>query len=129
MNLQLTRIYAVLVGALAVIGIFTGDRIFDLMNSDVAIDLIRVILAAYLIYAGFVSRTPSAINGVLLLTGLVYVGAGILGLLDSELWGLLPSGLTGFDIGFHLLTGIIALIAGARKSEEVKTSVQDTINV
>lgn len=116
MNLQLTRIYALLIAGLAVSGLFVNGHLFDLMNVDPALDAIRVVLAAYLLYIGFVSKTRDLVTGGLFATGMLYIGMGVAGLISPTLAGLLPSGLTGFDIAFHLAAGGLALFASMHKS-------------
>jgi uncharacterized membrane protein len=115
MNLQLTRIYAVLIGALAIIGLFVNGHLFGFMNSDIALDLLRVVLAAYLIYVGFVAKSETMATNALLGVGALYIVMGIAGLFSPTLGGILPSGLTGFDVAFHLITGAVAAVAGMRR--------------
>jgi hypothetical protein len=43
---------------------------------------------------------------------------GLMGLIDSELFGLLPTGLTGFDIVFHVASGFLALYAGMMSNSD-----------
>jgi hypothetical protein len=115
MQRQLAKVYGVLIATLAVAGLFASGHLFDLMNVDPALDILRFPLAALLLYAGFGAATHDFVRGSLLGVGLLYVGMALLGLLDAELWGLLPSGLTGFDVAFHLLTGVAALGAAVMK--------------
>jgi hypothetical protein len=119
MNLKLTQAYGILIGLLALLGLFTGGHLFGLMNTDAAIDGIRVVLAAVLLYIGFVSKNVRQASTALLVTGVLYLGMAVLGMVDSKLFGLLPSGLTSFDIIFHLVTGAVAAWAGLRKSHEL----------
>lgn len=119
MNLQLVRMYGVLIGALAVMGMFVSGHLLGLTNSDPAFDTLRAVLAAILLYVGFGSRDSRAVDTALLGVGLLYVGMGIVGLFAPTLGGLLPAGLTGFDVAFHLLTGIVAIAAGARRHEHL----------
>ena len=109
MNLQLTRMYAMLIGGLAVIGIFVHGHLLEIMNTDIALDVIRIALAVYLLNVGFVQKSAEAANMALSLVGVLYVGMGVLGLITPTLGGLLPAGLTGFDIVFHIATGALAL--------------------
>jgi len=113
MNLQLVRMYGILIGGLALIGLFINGHLFEIMNTDIALDLIRVALAVYLLSVGFVQKDHGSVTMALSLVGLLYVGMGVSGLFSSTLGGLLPAGLTGFDIAFHLATGGLALAAVA----------------
>ena len=114
MQKQAAKIYGVLVALLAVLGFVTDSPTFGFMNTDNVLDLLRVILAVALLYAGFKSRSSTFIQSSLVFVGVLYIGIGILGLLSSTTWGLLPNGLTGFDILFHLAAGVVALLVGMK---------------
>lgn len=119
LNLKLVRIYAVLVSALAFLGVFVYGHLFGLMNADITLDLLRILLAIYLIYAAFIDRTHHVVNAALKVVGSFYLGIGLLGLLTPTLGGLLPTGLTGFDIFFHLVGGGIAIYSGLTPHKHV----------
>lgn len=114
MKLQLTRIFAVLVSALAIMGLFANDHLFELMNVDPMLDIARIGLAGLLIYAGFISKSETALQTSLAVLSALYIGLGLAGLLSPTVGGLLPSGLTEFDTIFHLLTGALASWAAVR---------------
>ncbi|HEY5806045.1 MAG TPA: hypothetical protein VIS56_01500 [Candidatus Saccharimonadales bacterium] len=123
---RLAQILGVIAALLALLGFFVTDgHLFKLMNADTALDILRVPLALALLYAGFSSNNANTIRDILMFTGVAYVTIAILGLLNSELWGLAPSGLTGFDVIFHLLAGILA-IATARsgRTERPKSGAE-----
>jgi FtsH-binding integral membrane protein len=107
-NTQLTRMYAVLVATLAIVGIFVSGHLVGLINVDPALDVFRIVLAAYLIYVGFFARNITTVNSALLVIGMFYIGLGVGGMISPALGGLLPSGVTGFDVAFHLITGALA---------------------
>lgn len=110
MQKQTVRAYAILIAILAVAGFFVSDgHLFRLMNADMALDWLRVVLAGFLLYVGFGKTDAGLVKGSLLLVGGLYVGMALLGLVDPQLWGLLPNGLTGFDVIFHLVTGVAAI--------------------
>jgi hypothetical protein len=105
------RILGVVVALLAIAGFFVeGEHLFDLMNVDIALDALRVVIAVALLYVGFARVRASAVKTVIVIVGVVYVLMGALAFADRTLFGLLPTGLTAFDIGFHLVVGIAALI-------------------
>jgi hypothetical protein len=114
MQKQTAKTYGVLIALLAVLGFVTDSPTFGFINTDNVLDMLRVVLAAMLLYAGFKSDNENFIRGLLVFVGVLYIGMGVLGLLDSKLWGLLPSGLTGFDVLFHLVTGIVAALVGMK---------------
>lgn len=119
MKQRVTQLYAIIVGTLAVLGLFTGGHLLDIMNVDGALDATRIVLALGLIYAGFIDRSERTIQTMLTVVGVLYIGLGILGLIDPNVVGLLPSGLTGFDIAFHLLTGAVALWVAVANERDV----------
>lgn len=119
MKKTVVRMYAVLIALLAIGGFFIKDgHLFGLMNADTALDWLRVLLAVFLLYVGFKAVDAGLVRGSLIFVGVLYVGMALLGLVDSTLWGLLPNGLTGFDVGFHLVTGAAALMVGMQKGLE-----------
>jgi peptidoglycan/LPS O-acetylase OafA/YrhL len=111
MNLQIARMYAILIGALGIIGLFVSGHLFQITNTDIVLDIARIGLAAFLFYAGFMAKDDKMVNRALSATGILYIGLGILGLITPTIGGLLPTGLTGFDIVFHLATGALAMYA------------------
>lgn len=112
MNIQLTRMYAILIGTLGIVGLFVSGHLLELMNVDIALDVLRILLTGYLVYVGFIAKSDRQANFALNIVGALYIGMALLGLISPTVGGLLPSGLTGFDVVFHLLTGGLALYAG-----------------
>jgi hypothetical protein len=112
MQLQLTRVLAVVVTVLAILGLFTSGHLFAITSTDAWMDIARLGLAALLIYAGFFSKEESLLRSALSITGISYLAIGLLALVSSKAGGLLPAGLTGFDAFFHLATGALATWAG-----------------
>lgn len=122
MVLMVAKMYGWLIALLGVLGLFVTDgHLFKFMNADMPLDILRILLAAMLLYAVYSKKEDMARSG-LLLVGVLYVLMGVAGLFDSELWGLLPTGLTGFDIVFHLVTGLAAL--GVAKTKMAVDSVK-----
>lgn len=104
-------VLGIVVGLLAVIGFFIeGEHLLGIMNVDLALDIVRLVIAAALLIVGFGPAPLSATRGVLIVVGAMYVLVGLLAFADATLFGLLPTGLTGFDIGFHLVVGLGALV-------------------
>ena len=105
------KVLGVVVALLAVVGFFVeGEHLAGLMNVDIALDVVRVIIAAALLYVGFGNASASATRAVIIVVGAVYVVMGLLALIDPTMFGLLPTGFTGFDIGFHLVVGLGSLV-------------------
>jgi hypothetical protein len=107
MHKRLAITYGVLIGTLGLLGLFVSGHLFAITNSDLALDLVRIALAGTLLYVGF-QDTDRAARAILGVVGVMYVGMGLIGLASPTLGGILPSGLTGFDIAFHLITGAVA---------------------
>jgi hypothetical protein len=105
------RVLGIVVALLAIVGFFIeGQHLLGLMNVDIALDVLRVVIAAALLYAGFGDVTDETIRTILIVVGAMYVLMGVLAFFDATLFGLLPTGFTGFDIGFHLIVGIGAVV-------------------
>ncbi|MFW2512314.1 DUF4383 domain-containing protein [Demequina sp. SO4-13] len=101
------RVLGIILALLAIVGFFIEDELLlDFMNVDIFLDVVRLLLAVLLIWVGFFRTSPQALNAVLGITAVSYLGVGLLGLFDRELFGLLPTGLTGFDLVFHIVLGI-----------------------
>lgn len=117
MKLRFVRVYAALVGGLAILGLFISGHLFGILNVDATLDLVRLLLVIYLAYVAFMSHGDEAVNTALLIVGVFYLGLGALALITPTLGGLLPSGLTGFDIVFHLIGGGPAVYAAGTHNQ------------
>lgn len=105
------RVLGVIVGLLAIVGFFIeGTHMVGLMNVDIALDVVRLLLAAALLYVGFGPVSDTATRAVVGGVGGLYVLMGLFALADATLFGMLPTGLTSFDIGCHLVVGFAALV-------------------
>ena len=115
MHRIVATVLGVVIGLLAIIGFFIeGDHLAGLMNVDLTLDVLRVILAIALLVVGLAPGVPDrATRGVIIAVGVLYVLMGLLAFADPNLFGMLPTGLTGFDIGFHLVVGLAAIVLGA----------------
>lgn len=109
----IARILGIVIGLLAIIGFFVeGDHLLGIMNVDLTLDILRLIIAVALLVVGFANVPASATRAVIIIVGALYVLMGLLAFADPTLFGLLPTGFTGFDIGFHLVVGLAALVLG-----------------
>lgn len=106
----------ILVGGLGIVGLLAGEgKIGGAININLTLDLIRIVLGAWLIYAGM--RSPEASKRALEVFGIVYLAFFVIGLFSWNMLGLLPSGLGWADQLLHLGGGILALwMAGAMQS-------------
>ena len=101
----------VVVALLAIAGLFAeGEHMLGIMNVDLALDVVRIVLAIALLVVGFARVSRGALNAVLVLFGASYLVLGVIGMIDREAFGLLPTGLTTFDLVFHLVVGVAAFV-------------------
>ena len=65
----------------------------------------------------------STVKAVVLIVGIMYVLMGALAFATPSMFGLLPTGFTGFDIAFHLIVGaaaiVVALLPAASRDDAV----------
>lgn len=107
----IAKILGVVVAVLAIAGFFVeGDHLLGIMNVDIVLDVLRVVIAVALLVVGFARVPMSAVRAVLIIVGAMYVLMGLLAFFDPTLFGMLPTGFTGFDIAFHLIVGLGTLV-------------------
>jgi len=113
MHKLVAKILGVIVAALAIVGFFIeGTHLFGLMNVDIALDITRTVVALALLYVGFGRVSDSAARLVVAIVGGMYVVMGLVTFIDPTHFGILPTGFTGFDVGFHLTVGAAAVVIG-----------------
>ncbi|HEY4536581.1 MAG TPA: hypothetical protein VIG71_11525 [Enteractinococcus sp.] len=111
MHRVVAQILGVIIGVLAIAGFFVeGTLLLNLMNVDLVLDITRAVLAAALLIVGFTHVSDTVTRSVVGIVGALYIAMGVLAFADATLFGLLPTGLTGFDIGFHLVVGAVAVV-------------------
>ena len=107
----IARILGIVVALLAIIGLFIeGEHLGGFANVDLTLDIARIVIAAALLWVGFGRVSRGALATVLGIVGVGYILMAVLAFFDETLFGVLPTGFTGFDIGFHLVSGILALV-------------------
>lgn len=107
-------------GVLTLVGFIPGTKHFlKLMNTDTSHSALRVPLTAALLYAG-TQTDLRATRTILLGVGFFYIAIGTAGLIDKKVGGALPSGLTKFDVLYHLAVGAEALWFGGRPGRMMK---------
>jgi hypothetical protein len=110
-----------LVGGLAAAHFVTkGKRLFGL-DTEKAISLARVPIAASLLHAGTMKEEKDA-NRVLGSVGASYLGMGGGALLDHKLGGTFKMGFNKTDIAFHLVTGAALLAISLLPTKDSKAS-------
>lgn len=111
MHKLVAKILGIVVALLAVVGFFIeGEHLFGLMNVDLAIDIARTVIALALLYVGFGPATNAAARLVVAIVGGVYIVMALVTFIDPTHFGLLPTEFTGFDVGFHLVVGALAIV-------------------
>jgi hypothetical protein len=95
-------------------------RFLGLMNVDTTHSIIRTPLTLALLYGASDKSTVKATRSILLGMGIFYIGVGTAGLTNRKLYGLLPSGLTSFDLGYHFTVGVSAIWLGCRSGRMMK---------
>lgn len=109
MKKAIATVTGLLVGGLAASHFVTkGKRLFGL-DTEKAISIARVPIAASLLRAGAMQDEKDA-NRVIGSVGASYLGMGGGALLDRKLGGVFKMGFSKTDIAFHLFTGA-ALVA------------------
>jgi hypothetical protein len=96
-------------------------HLIKLMNIDTSHSILRVPLAIALLYGG--TKADLDLTRLILFgVGGFYIAMGTAGLVDKKVGGAIPSGLTSFDVGYHLLTGAAAIWLGTRPGRMTKSS-------
>ncbi|MGE5327810.1 MAG: hypothetical protein ACM3KH_00580 [Thiobacillus sp.] len=119
MNTRIARVYAVVFGLLTLAGLFGEGHFYNLINVDVWSDFLRLVMTMILGYVGFFINDEMISSAALVVVGATLVATGLVGLVVPELGGILPSGLTFFDIAFNLTTGVAVIAVGLTTSGEV----------
>jgi hypothetical protein len=88
-------------------------HLLRIMNIDESHSMMRTPLTLALLYAGTQAELKTT-RKILLGVGLFYVCMGTAGLADKRVGGILPSGLTNFDIIYHFAVGGGAIWMGSR---------------
>lgn len=121
MQSSTAKIFGFLALGLGLVGLLAGEKqLFDFLNVDIVLDITRLVLAALLLYAVYGARNSDTIRGSLVIFAMAYLGLGILGLIDRDVFGALPHKLSTFDIVFHLVAGLGVLGIAMGKGDRSK---------
>lgn len=99
---------------LSLIGTTTEGQLFEFINVDIKIDLIRLAVAVILLFAGYGNISIRTSGAILSAVGIFEMVVGIISIVDDKLLGLAPSSFTAFDMAFHLIVGLASFIVGWR---------------
>lgn len=121
MEKSLSLFFAGLLSKLALAGLVKRNKqLYGLMNIDENHSLIRLPVIALLSYAGTMGSLSTA-RKILTCVGAIYLAIGGAGLIDKRVGGVLPSGLTKFDLPYHLVTGAFLVWMGMRPGRMMKS--------
>lgn len=105
---QYAGILGIVIIVVGVLGLVLGERsLFDLVNIDIAEDIVHLVTGGLLAYVGFGQRDSRLARTVVLGLGVVYLLVGIIGFIVPDLFGLLPHEYSVFDNLFHIALGLV----------------------
>jgi hypothetical protein len=89
---------AAVLGGHGFVGLFIeGSHLLDILNVDLFVDVLYLLSAGVLLFAGTRQLGPGAIRGTLAAFGGLFTLMGVLSIIDNELGGLTPTGFTIVD--------------------------------
>ncbi len=104
---QILGVVLILVG---LVGLALGNQVWgDILNVDIAEDIVHLITGGVLAYVGFGPTELSVTRNVVGLLGIIYLMVGVLGFASPTMFGLVPHGYTAFDNLLHLFLGGLSL--------------------
>jgi hypothetical protein len=112
----LARAIGVFVLALGALGLFMGDtQVANALNTDLMLDLTRIVLGVILIAASFMDE--KAIRAAFAIFGIVYLGNFAAALISPDMFGMLPHLYGWADNALHLVGGLLGLWIGFMPAE------------
>ena len=106
------RILGIVLLLVGVLGLILGNMLFGLFNSDLLEDIIHIGSGGLMAYVGFGLRDNGLARTLVGGLGVVYLLVGLLGFVDPNLFGLIPTGYTLADNLLHLALGILGIVVG-----------------
>lgn len=89
---------AAVLGGHGFVGLFIeGSHLLGVLNVDIFVDVLYLLSAVVLLFAGTRQLGPGAIRATLAAFGGLFTLLGVLSILDNELGGLTPTGFTVVD--------------------------------
>lgn len=121
------RLYARVVGPTVVLvgllGLALGnDPLGEVLNIDLAEDLIHLASGGLLIYLGFGPASDGLVRTLVGVVGATYLAVGLLSFFVPDMFGLIPHEYRGLDNAIHLALGalgVAAAVASARAEARV----------
>jgi len=119
----LARRYAQVVGPtvilIGLVGLILGEQsLLDVLNIDIAEDIIHLVTGGILTYVGFAKLDGGVVRAVVGGLGVVYLLVGLVSLTEPNPLGLFPSEYSILDNLIHLVLGVLgigaALLSGGK---------------
>jgi len=113
------RRYAQIVGPtvilIGVVGLILGQKsLLDVLNIDLAEDIIHLVTGGLLAYVGFAKVGGGAVRAVVGTLGVVYLLVGLVSFAEANPLGLFPSEYSTVDNVIHLALGVLGIAAAAK---------------
>lgn len=112
----MAKLYAQAVGIsvvlIGVLGLLLGEKsLLDVLNIDIFEDFVHLITGGALAYVGFGKVSERTATGIVGAIGVAYLVIGVVGFVEEDLFGLVPSGYTVVDNVIHLALGALGVMA------------------
>ena len=104
----LSKLVGIVLIVLGIVGVVKGtEPLLGLVNLDTVENIIHLITGGLLLWAGFAAEP--VLRKVVGTLGVLSLGAGILGFIAPNLFGLIPHGYSHCDNLLHLLLGVLGV--------------------
>ena len=121
------RRYAQLVGPtvilIGVVGLILGEQsLLDVLNIDIAEDIIHLVTGGLLTYVGFARMDDGVVRAVVGGLGVVYLLVGLVSFAEPNPLGLFPSEYSTLDNLIHLALGLLGIAAALLSSGKTEAA-------
>ena len=108
---------AAVLGGHGFVGLFIeGSHLLGILNVDLFVDVLYLLSAGVLLFAGTRQLPPAPIRATLAAFGGLFTLMGVLSIIDNELGGLTPTGFTIVDDFLFFGIGLSGLALAATPS-------------
>ena len=101
------QVIGVVLLALGVVGLFSGDQFLGLLNIEIIEDVVHLAVGAVLLYVGFMLKDAAMGRSIVTVVGATLLLVGVIGFVSPSLFGLLPK------VGYNLVDNVVHLVLGA----------------